>query len=218
MTKKPKRAKKRNGRPSKFDELTFQDISQIRWLAAQGLTHHQLAESLGVDNRTLKRWRARNSYIALELNSAIMLGQHFYGSPAAPLALCLIEEVDRLRDTWIKKVGKAWGPHPPIQFHNWHETESLLEAMRLCADLKPPAHINAWNLLSELQQLHILFGSLHHLTAFLRDKNSWEHFSKKEPLRWDFLKSLHRQLEQSEKNSQSKDLDKTLSNLDKHEA
>ena len=209
--------KKQNGRPSKFDDLTLQDISRIRWLAAQGATHQEIAASLGVSNRTLKRWREYNSHIALELNSAIMLGQILYGSPTASLALCLIEEVDKIRDTWIKTVGKAWDPHPPINFHNWHEEESLSEALELCANLEPPMHMAAWKLLSELSQLYFHLSSLHQVKVFLKGKDSWERFSSKEPLRWDFLKSLHAQMERSEKKSQREKLDKTSANADEYE-
>lgn len=199
MTEKIKQAKKRNGRPSKFDSLTYEDISQIRWLAAQGFTHHELAQHLNINNRTLKRWREKTDNISIDLNSAIAIGQSLYNSPIAAPVLYLTEEIDRIRNQWIKTIERAWGNRTQIRFHQWHDQEHIMEALKSCYDLKQPTGLKAFKLLSELHQIHAHLRSLAELNTFLRNKKSWERFTSKEPLKWDLLDSLHRKFKNSEK-------------------
>ena len=52
---KSRRPKKKNGRPSKLESLTDDQINHVRWLASEGHTHAEIAEYLGASDRTLNR-------------------------------------------------------------------------------------------------------------------------------------------------------------------
>ena len=97
---KKKQEPKKNGRPSKLDELTDEQIDDVRWLASKGLTHTELAEHLGVSDRTLLRWRNRRE--GMQVTTAIIQGERAYGKPSAELALCVLAEISRLQSLWME--------------------------------------------------------------------------------------------------------------------
>jgi predicted DNA-binding protein (UPF0251 family) len=215
---KIRRPKKKNGRPSTYDALTYEDIGLMRWLAAQGKTQSEIAKYYGVCGRTFRRWmEKKDEPLSWKIKQAVLMGQLIYGKPTTDLTLCLLDELDRWDHEWDRDIGIT---HEFDLYTGWYEsqgTEKITASLIHCFGHDPdtPQGSKVWALLYELTEIHDALRNLHQIAYHLHKTESWSRYMSKEPLRWDLLRDAHNKVKEnlreqgSDKTSQSPDVDVT---------
>lgn len=195
---KKRQRQKQGGRPSKLNKLTDEQVSDVRWLASKGSTHAEIAESLGVSDRTLNRWRDKMD--GFWLDQSIRHGQDLYGKPSSELVLCILAEISRLQSLWFefpfqKRLG-AWleeisgKPHdgPVLAYINKHDRDYLtpLVLKELC--INPNERLESGESVLEVIESLKVFEECLDTVAKVEEKISnteaWKRYSTSEPLRW----------------------------------
>lgn len=207
---KNRKQKKKNGRPSRYYDLTHEDLSLVRWLASQGATQDEMASHFNVNERTFRRWRDKADLTSIKLNSAIVIGQSLHGQPIATLAICLLEELDRWESEWDENIGIKHGLNIR-RYLDEGEPEKLARAQLHCFGLEPesPEEVRAWMMLYELSEIQDALRQLHVLQYQMRNTPSWNRYSNKERLRWDLIRDLHAKSASNEKKHQGEGSDET---------
>jgi hypothetical protein len=192
--KQAKEVKKRNGRPSDLEKLTSTDYGDIRWLAAKGLTHSEIAGHIGVSDRTLNRWR--NKAKGELINKAIKTGQTWHGQPAAKLGLCVLEELDVQYDHWFKlpftKACKGKILYP-IGVSGSDEglvltIDKLITITGL--SIEDPSILKATKILDEISRLTTCLKLINLVNECLNGTKALERHIDRTPLRWSIYNSF----------------------------